>query len=281
MISSTPTMSLISAIGALDRITLTTNDVDTWYIDNVITAMENGEIAYVGDYKAPDFEMIASGNVRLAFFSSMVNNVPEVSDKFAELEIPLIVDQATFEGHPLARTEWVKLYGALFDLEDEAQAIYDSQVAVVNGLDFDQVSDKSVCVFYITSKGAIYARSGGDYLSKMTELAGGKYIMADVDPDKSGTVQMEPEAFYEANKDADYIIYIHSLGGKPENIEQFIEKNEILAEFKAVQEGNVWCTTPDFFQIVDVLGNMVGDINSMLTTTDDSVDSFTYLFKLK
>ena len=49
---------------------------------------------------------------------------------------------------------------------------------------------------------------------------------------------------------------------------------------KAVKDGNVWCTTPDFFQIADTIGSMVNDINKMMTS-DSSVKELTYLKKLK
>ena len=88
------------------------------------------------------------------------------------------------------------------------------------------------------------------------------------------------EQFFATCKDADFIIYIWSMGGKPENMDQFLAKSELLSEFKAVKENNVWCTTPDFFQIADTLGYMVADMNKMLTSTEAD-EKFTYLFRLK
>ena len=49
---------------------------------------------------------------------------------------------------------------------------------------------------------------------------------------------------------------------------------------KAVKEGNVWCTTPDFFQISNTIGNIINDMNSVFSA-DASADKFTYLYKLK
>ena len=91
---------------------------------------------------------------------------------------------------------------------------------------------------------------------------------------------MEMEKFYDTAKDADYIIYIWSLGGKPSTLADFTGYNSTLSEFKAVKEGNVWCTTPDFFQIADTIGSMVNDINLMLNA-DANTSELTYLKKLK
>lgn len=281
LVSSTPTMSLITSIGMLDRVTTTTSDRDDWYIDEVIAKMDKKEITYVGSYKAPDYEIITTYNPSFAIFTSMLNSTPEVAEKLKELKIPYVLDMASDEMHPLARVEWVKFYGALFDCEDKADEVFEKQLAYVTNLDTAKVADKSVVMFYITSKGSLHVRQGGDYMAKMLELAGGKYIFADMNPDKSGTEKIEFEEFYSKAKDADYIIYIWSLGGRPDNLNDFLSKNELFTDFKAVKDGNVWCTTPDYFQISDTLGNMIKDMNDMLTLEDPTVDAFQHLVRLK
>ena len=118
-------------------------------------------------------------------------------------------------------------------------------------------------------------------MAKMVALAGGEYVLdGKIGVGQTGTAKMEMEAFYDGAKDADYIIYVWTLGGKPETLSALLERGDFLADMKAVKEGNVWCTTPDFFQISSTLGNMINDINLMLNA-DDTADEFTYLFKLK
>ena len=60
----------------------------------------------------------------------------------------------------------------------------------------------------------------------------------------------------------------------------FLERAEVLSALKAVKEGNVWCTTPDYFQVSDTLGGMVSDIRLMLEA-DAGTDTLTYLNRLK
>lgn len=280
LISSTPTMSLINALGQVDKVSMTTTELDSWYIDPVKEAMEKGDLAFVGSYKAPDYEMITADLPPFAVFSTMLSSVPEVEEKLSELGVPILLDQSTYEDHPLGRTEWIKLYGALFGREEEAKKLFDEQAAFVERVTADESTKKTAAIFYITSKGDLYARNGGDYVVKMLELAGGEYILADLNPDKSGTQKMEMEQFYDGASRADYIIYIWNLGGKPETVADLIEKNELLAEFKAVKEGNVWCTTPDFFQISNTLGSMIVDMNQVLNA-EEGTDAFTYLYRLK
>ena len=66
----------------------------------------------------------------------------------------------------------------------------------------------------------------------------------------------------------------------PSTLNDFTGYNSILADIKAVKDGNVWCTTPDFFQIADTIGSMINDINLMLNADADTSE-LTYLKKLK
>lgn len=280
LISSTSTISLIDAIGRLDAVGQTTTDADSWYIDAVREALSTGRMRYIGSYKEPDFEVLAAEQPPLAVFSTMLLSAPDVAEKLAELGIPVLLDQSTYEEHPLARVEWVKLYGELLGRQAEAQAVFEAQAALVDGLQA-AAAEKTVAMFYIISNGGLYARNGGDYMAKMLELAGGSYVPAGLNPEKSGTQKLEMEEFYAQAGDADYIIYIWSTGGKPATMAELLERNAMLSEFRAVKEGNVWCTTPDYFQISDSLGEMIADMNRMLTNDDPGVDAFTYLFRLQ
>ena len=55
--------------------------------------------------------------------------------------------------------------------------------------------------------------------------------------------------------------------------------NPLLKDFKAVREGNVWCTDQDFYQDMTGLGQMISDMHEMLTSTDGT-DQLTYLYRL-
>ncbi|MBQ6646284.1 MAG: ABC transporter substrate-binding protein [Clostridia bacterium] len=280
LISSTPTTSLINAIGALDAVTMTTQDYSGWYIDDVKVAMDAGKLTYIGSYKEPDFEYLAANTPSFSVFSTMLDSVPEVAEKLTELKIPFMRDTSTYETHPLGRIEWVKLYGVLLGREEEAQAHFDAQKALVESIDAESTG-KTVAMFYITSKGDLYTRNAGDYMVKMLELAGGVYALPELNPEKSGTQKINAEDFFVEAGDADYIIYIWSMGGKPDSMAAFLERSELLKDFKAVQNGDVWFTTPDYFQVNDTLGAMILDFNKVLTNEDDTVTAFTYLFKLQ
>ncbi len=173
LVSSTPVTSLINAIGALDAISLTTYDVDSWYIDDVKNALTSGKMTYIGDYKAPDYEKITAAGTTFSFFSTMLTD--DVKEQLTNLKVDVVLDQSAKEEHPLARVEWAKLYGAIFNKEEAAETVFNTQDNYIEELSKLEKTGKTVAMFYITSKGVLYARNADDYMSKMIALAGGEY----------------------------------------------------------------------------------------------------------
>ena len=88
-IASTGMVSLLDAIGALDAVKLVGSEVSGWYIDGVVERMEDGRIEFGGKYSEPDYEQMTAKGIQLHVDTTMVNNNPEVLEKFDELGISL------------------------------------------------------------------------------------------------------------------------------------------------------------------------------------------------
>jgi len=278
-VASTNVVSLMNAIDALDCVKLVATDTSGWYIDEVTAAMESGGIVYSGSYKEPDYEMMADKGIQLHIDTTMVDSVPEVNEKFTELGIPNLVEVSSLEKHPLARVEWVKMLGVLFGREEEAQEYFDSQKALMDQATAAESSGITVAMGYITSSGKYYARNGGDYLVQMIELAGGDYICADMEPEKSGNTSMTFEEWYAAFKDADYLFY-WNFGNKFYSIEEMTAYEPLLADFKAVKEGHVWVTSPDFTQATSAISSIVADMNKILFSENPDGVTTDHLIKI-
>lgn len=177
--------------------------------------------------------------------------------------------------------EWIKFFGALTDKEAEAEAVFAKQETILEEVSRVEKTDKTVAFFFITSNGLVQVRQSNDYVPKMIELAGGKYIfenLGDAESNRS-TMNMQIEEFYDSAKDADYIIYNSSIDGGIASVEELLDKCAVLEDFKAVQEGNVWCTTNDMYQQSMSAGYLIKDIHTMLQ--GESEEEMTYLFRLE
>ena len=278
---ATSTMDFFRALDGLGSISLSGTKADGWYIDEAKQALEDGSIVFAGKYSAPDYELILSKNCDLALESTMIYHNPEVKEKLEEFGIPVLVEHSSYESHPLGRTEWVKLYGALLDKEEEAEAVFEEQAEKLNSIKDSENTGKTVAFFYINSMGSANVRKSNDYVSKMIELAGGKYIFNDLGTDEEGlsTMNMGMEDFYAGAKDADYIIYNSTIDGELGSLDELLKKSTLLKDFKAVKEGNVWCLTKSMFQETTCLGDVIMDIHRMLT--EDDPEGLTYLYRLE
>lgn len=282
-LAATSAMDLIRAIGGLDNVAFSGTKADDWYIDEAKDAMENGFIKYAGKYSAPDFELLISGGCNLAVESTMILHNPEIREQLLEVGIPVLVERSSYESHPLGRMEWIKLYGVLMDKTEEAEQYFDSQVdAVADIMDRDDTG-LTVAFFYVTANGSVNIRKSGDYVSKMIELAGGEYIFADMNDDENAlsTTTIQMEEFYAKAKDADILIYNSTIAGTLPDMESLLKLSDLFNDFKAVQSGNVFCTEKNMFQESTGFGDMILDINKILTDSDVSDDELTYLYRLK
>ena len=90
---------------------------------------------------------------------------------------------------------------------------------------------------------------------------------------------MQIEDFYDQAKDADFIIYNSSIDGGIGSVQELLDKCAVLKDFKAVKEGNVWCTTNDMYQQSMSIGYLIHDMHAMLQGKDQ--DEMTYLFHVE
>ncbi len=278
---ATSAMDLFRAVDGIDNIRLSGTKEDGWYIQEAKDALASGDMVYAGKYNAPDYELILSEGCDLAVESTMIHHNPEVKEKLEQFGIPVLVERSSYESHPLGRTEWIKLYGAILNREEKAEEVFREQAEKLERLSSEKNTGKTVAFFYINSVGAVNVRKSSDYVSKMIELAGGRYVPEDTGANDSAmsTMNMQMEEFYAKAKNADYIIYNSTIDGELSSFSELFAKSSLLKDFKAVKEGNVWCTGKNLFQESTGLGTMIEDIHAMLT--EDSVEEFTYMHKIK
>ena len=276
---ATSAVDLFCALDGVGSIRLSGTDADGWYIDEVKEAMEQGDILYAGKYSAPDYELIHAEQCDLAVESTMIYHTPEVKEQLERLGVPVLVERSSYESSPLGRMEWLKLYGVLLGREEEAAALYQQELDDLRDVMGQESTGKTVAFFYITSTGAANVRKSGDYVARMIEMAGGQYVFQDLGDDNAlSTVNMQMETFYAEARDADCLIYNSTIDGELHTIDELLVKSPLLADFKAVQEGNVWCTEQNLFQSTMGLGDMIQDIHAVLTEEDP--EDLAYLHRL-
>lgn len=275
-LAATSAMALFNAIDGLDSIRLSGTQASGWYVDDAAQAMEDGKILFAGKYDEPDYELLINDDCDLAIESTMILHSPKVAEMIKELGIPVMIDHSSYETHPLGRTEWVKLYSVLLGKEKEAAAFFDDQAKVIEDLSGFTNTEKTVAYFYINTDGSAVVRTSDDYIPKMIEIAGGRYIFPDL-KNTEGTgssVRLTMEEFYNQAVNADYLIYNASIDSPITSIDDLLAKSDLFADFKAVKDGNVWCTGKQLYQATDIVGELIKDVHLMLTDGDEKDMTF-------
>lgn len=273
-------MDMFAQLDRMDAISMCGLKEEDWYIPAAKQAMKDGTLLYAGKYSQPDYELLLSQNCSMAIENSMIYHTPEVMEKLEEFGIPTLVEYSSYEEHPLGRVEWVRFFGALLDQEEKADQLFEKQKEALKRVEAEESTGKTVAFFYITSNGLVQVRQSTDYIPKMIELAGGKYVFENLgDPDsRRSTVNLQMEDFYDGAQDADFLVYNTTIDRQVQTLEDLLKKCSLLKDFKAVKNHQVWCTTEDMYQQSMSAGNLIEDFHRMLTGDDKETR---YLYRLK
>lgn len=277
---STGMICLLDAIGALGAVGVSSVRAEDSPVPAFTELLEDGTISYGGLYRAPDYELIAATGCPLAIENTNIDHVPEVRTKLEELGVTVLMEQSSREDNMLGRLEWIKLMGAVFGREDEADEVFDDVAARVEDASQGARTGKTVAFFYVNEDGAAVTRRDGDYFCQMIEAAGGEYVSfseegaADSSPT---TITVEMERFYEGARDADVIIYNGTMDEGVASLEDLVEKNELLADFRAVREGSVWTCDKNMYQQMTSMADIICDLRTAITGADAPT---TYVWRL-
>ena len=129
-------------------------------VDSIVKKMDKkdgedkAQVVYGGKEEKPDFKTLVKQETNLAILSSDIlpkeeditdlekkqkkddkltveeqtERFRQMTEKFALLGIPVIVDRSEDEQTELAKREWIKIYGVLFGCEDEMNELFDQAV---------------------------------------------------------------------------------------------------------------------------------------------------------
>ena len=279
-VASSSAMDLFLHAGAIDAVSMTSTSAENWSVPEIADLVREDEITYVGKYDAPDYETIMDIGSDLAVENMMISHSPETKDLLEKLGIPVLVERSSYESHPLGRLEWIRLYGLLTGKTEEADRFFFDSMETVRQMEEEQGESVSVAFFSITSGGTVSIRTPDDYIAKMVEIAGGTYLFPE-DGRAGGTgssMNIQMESFYALAKDADILIYNGTIQGEITRMDELLEKSPLFTDFKAVQEGRVWCTQQNVFQHVSGTAEMISDFHRVIS---GSGEPLTYLHRVE
>jgi iron complex transport system substrate-binding protein len=275
-LASSAAPDLFLRMGALDAVSYTSTAYDSWRLPELREALDAGEIEYIGKYSAPDYELLLTEGCGLVIENTMILHSPAVKEKLEGLGLPVLVEYSSYEKHPLGRVEWIKLYGLLSGHLNEAEAFFASQEESFRALEGREGSGKTVAFFHFAPGGGVTVRRRADYVTRMIELAGAETAVTELQEADNAlsTETIQLESFYAQARDADVLIYNSTAVGEVEDMAHFLALSPLLADFKAVKEGEVWCTEKSMFQRSAAAADIIAELRAICAGEEGELQYF-------
>jgi len=197
--------------------------------------IDNGEIKDLNNDLEINIELLLDLQPELVIGFS-VNGSNKKLNQIEKFGIPVVLDGAWTETHPLGRAEWIKFIGAFFNKEEEANRIFNTIES--NYLEAKQmvstVIEKPVVFSGSMIKDVWYVPGGKSFVAKFLEDANTNYLWKD-NP-SNGSLQLNFENVLEKAHHSEFWIG----AGLFENKEQMQDQHKGYTYFDAFKNNTIF-----------------------------------------
>ncbi|MEA3505638.1 MAG: ABC transporter substrate-binding protein [Bacteroidota bacterium] len=196
----------------------------------------DGEVVEIGSPGSFNIEKLISISPDVLMVSPFKN---QSFNKLKETGIEIFPFADYLETHPLGRTEWIKVVGALLDKKAMADSLFERIEQCYIDLSLI-VSDAELKPTVLSSKpygGVWYLPGGESYMAKLFADAGAEYLWAD--DNHSGSLSLDFETVYFKGANADFWRLIVT---DPDNYsyEKLKQEDNRFADFKSFKQKKVF-----------------------------------------
>lgn len=154
------------------------------------------------------------------------------------VEIPVL---EWLEEHPLAKAEWIKLFGILVGKAQQAFQYFQSTERAYQQLcqylQAQRPAKQPLVIVGLPFQGQWHVAGGNSFIARFIEDAGGRYYWKHLP--QSGSIPVSFEQVYQAGLQAD--IWLHPGAGR--SLKDILSTDPRLADFKALQQARVYNRT--------------------------------------
>jgi iron complex transport system substrate-binding protein len=160
-----------------------------------------------------NFELILKLKPDVVFAYGVSGSITNTVRKLNEMGIPTILIAEYLEEEPMAKMEWVKVFGALYDRNTAADEKFDTADSKYQHLRLLAAgANKPAVLLGLPWRGNWFISGGKSYVARLVEDAGGEYIFKDLDFKDSRPVALEQ--VYERALGADFWLNTGDALGK-------------------------------------------------------------------
>ena len=186
-------------------------------------------VSEVGDFGMSDPEAFLSIDPDIILYSGFNDDAPILS-KLAQAKLKTFKIFEWKETHPMGRAEWIMVYGALFQKEKEAKAIFEAirlkYYQITNKL---KLAKKGPSVFAGTYYGDVFnVPAGESYMAQFFKDANIDYVYSNTEG--TGSLSLSLEEVITNNKSTEY--WLNASASTKEDLLMQSQKFEILESVK-------------------------------------------------
>lgn len=253
--------ALMRSLGVLDSLVGSGTVENQLYLEELKSRYASGQIKYIGGgaMGAPDFEAIQALKPDVVFCSTGYPDAVTYYNKMKGVGLNVVVVNDYLETDPLARLEWIKVFGAFYGKDKEAENYFAGVEKKIS-----DIRAKTAVKSYLPPvlwgsifMGTVYVSGGESYVAKWIQIAGGLYVFSDIKG--SGSASVSLEELYARGKNADVFIYA-STPPYINSIKEITDNGPVLADLPVIKQGKVYCFQPWFYQISDKIDEIVLDL---------------------
>ena len=233
---STTHAGMISAIGQEESIKGMAG-TQLIYSSSLSAKVSSGELKEVGYESALNQEMILKIDPDLVMIYGVGGESSGHINKLKELGIKIIYNGDYLEKDPLARAEWIKLFGVLYDKEAIADCIYNSvsdNYRELSEFIKTRIDHKPSVLLGLPFKDTWFISPGNSFMNRLIEDAGGNYIWRNTESDLSMPYSLENVYIKALN--ADYWLNI----GTVMQADEILVVDNRLKDLRCFRNGNMF-----------------------------------------
>ena len=173
----------------------------------------------------------------------------EEKDQIEKDGIKTLMIGEYLETHPLARLEWIKLFGEIYSKNDMASQYFDEVEKEYNSLKIDQPDTSKKFIFNVPYGDSWYTPSSNSLVVTLLEDAGLYYYFQN----EIGT-ENTPHTKEEIWLTGENVPYWVIIASRPDHftLNDLIEEEPVYKTFKSVKNGNViFCNTATSNYFID------------------------------
>jgi len=233
---STTHVAMMQALGA-DSLIAGISGSALIYNPLIIEGIGTGRIKDVGYEGNLNRELIISLAPDLVMAYGVADPSAGSTARLAEAGVKVFYNADYLEEHPLARCEWIRLFGLLTGREEKADSIYNSVADAYRGLAervAASVTSRPGVLLGAPWEDVWYVSPSNSYIGRLIADAGGDYIFGDMTGPNS--IPLSVESVFRRAAEADIWINPGTAG----TLSEITADDPRMASLPLFRKGSVW-----------------------------------------